>query len=106
MIHDAVNEILKVEEEVSGQIARTMEDAKETVMQAEKEAEKIRADAVVRMKEENRRSADVARQDAEKQYNQIMASGKQNAQRLLSGTDVTSAADFIKQKVLSAYVDR
>ena len=106
MIHETVNAILEAEEKVAKDIAQATEDAKESVMQAEKEAERIRSEVVTRMKAERKKTAETAAADAEKQYNQILASGKQNAQRLLSTTDTTEAVDFIKEKVFSTYVHR
>lgn len=106
MIHEAVNEILAVEEKMAQEIARTTEDAKESVVQAEVQAEKIRADVVTKMKADRRKAVEEANADGEKQFNQIVASGKQNAQRLLSTTDRAKAVEFIKEKVLSGYVHR
>ena len=104
MIHETVDAILAAEEKVARDIAQATEDAKESVQQAEKEAERIRADVVARMKVERKKSAEAAMADGEKQYTQILASGKQNAQRLLTATDLGPAVDYIKKKVTAAYV--
>lgn len=104
MIHDTVNAILEAEKQADLDIAKATEDAKESILQAEKEAEKIRHDVVERMKIERKKTVEAAVADAEKQYNQILTSGKQNAQRLLSATDVQKAVDFIKEKVIEKYV--
>lgn len=106
MIHETVNAILETEEAVAKEIAQATEDAKESVLQAEKEAERIRSEVIARMKNERKKTVEAATADGEKQYNQILASGKQNAQRLLSTTDTTAAVEFIKEKVLSGYVHR
>lgn len=105
MIHETVDAILAAEERVARDIAQATEDAKESVQQAEKEAERIRAEVVIRMKSERKKSAEAAIADGEKQYTQILASGKQNAQRILTATDLGPAVDYIKNKVIAAYVD-
>jgi len=104
MIHETVDAILAAEDQVAREIAQATEDAKESVQQAEKEAERIRTEVVTRMKAERKKTAEAAMADGEKQYTQILASGKQNAQRLLSSTDLTSAVEYIKEKVTATYV--
>ncbi len=104
MIHETVDAILAAEDQVAREIAQATEDAKESVQQAEKEAERIRAEVVTRMKVERKKTAEAAMADGEKQYTQILASGKQNAQRLLSSTDLTPAVEYIKEKVTATYV--
>ncbi|MBO4539329.1 MAG: hypothetical protein J5781_03555 [Clostridia bacterium] len=104
MIHETVDAILAAEDKVAKEIAQATEDAKESVQQAEKEAERIRTEVVVRMKAERKKTAEAAMADGEKQYTQILASGKQNAQRLLSSTDLTPAVEYIKEKVTATYV--
>ncbi len=106
MIHETINAILAAEQATADEIARATEDAKESIIQAEKEAEKIRSEVVARMKAERKKTVEAATADAEKQYNQILASGKQNAQRILSSTDLSKAIGFIKEKVTETYVHR
>ena len=106
MIQDTINAVLKAEQQAAQDIARATEDAKDSIAQAEKEAERIRSEVVVRMKSERQKTVEAATADAEKQYVQILTSGKQNAQRILSTTELTPAIDFIKEKVTERYVHR
>ncbi len=106
MIHDTVQEIIAAEKEAERMNAQALEDARVSVAQAEKESEKITKDVVDMVKEERRKVVANALSDGEKLYNQIVAGGKQNVARLQNATDTDKAAQFIKEKVFSEYVNR
>ena len=105
MINDTLNEILQAEEEAAQIMQRAEEDAKQTVISADAECEKIRKTTVKAVKEERKKVVESANREGDKQYAKILEAGVTVAQNMERNTDVTEAVKFIKEKVLSNYVN-
>lgn len=106
MIQETVSAILDAEAQAAEITAQASEEAKTIVANAENEAEKLRASTVSAVKEERKKVALSAREEGDAKYEEIMLAGKSEAKRLEERVDITRASDFIKEKVLSGYVNR
>ncbi len=105
MITEILDEIRIAEAEAEEITKKAAEDAKQTVLHADEESRKIRLTTVKAVKEERRKVAETAAKEGGVQYAKIVASGKTAADKLVKETSVDKAAEFIKEKVLTAYVD-
>ena len=106
MIQDTVNEILKAEQEADQLTSDANEEAKRIVTLAEENAAKLRAETVKAVKEERKKVAESAEKEGNEQYERILLAGRSRADSLRKTTDVSVAADFIKDKVIASYVRR
>ena len=106
MINEILDEIRAVEEEADEIMKKAVEEAKMTVINADEESRKIRAATVKAVKEERRKVVESANKEGDAQSAIILASGKVEAGKLVKETDVSEAVRFIKEKVLTSYVDR
>ncbi len=103
MIADTINAILAAEEEVNQLVSQATEDAKAMVADASLECEKIRNTAKEAVKEERKKVVELASKEGDKQYKDILSSGKNAVDKLKKSTEKTQAVEFIKQKVLAGY---
>lgn len=105
MIKEILDEIRTAEAEAEEITKKAAEDAKQTVLGADEESRRIRLDAIKSVKEERRKIAESAGKEGDEKYAEIVAEGKKAAEKLVKETSVKAAAEFIKEKVMSAYVD-
>lgn len=106
MITDTVNAILEAEKQAEEITSSASEEAKVIVSQAETEAEKIRLDAVEKVKKERTKVIESAVKEGDASYAKIVLAGKKQSDKIENGTALDKAADFIKEKVLTEYVNR
>lgn len=105
MLKDTLNEILKAEQEADEIMAKAEEDAKQAVLSAELECDRIRKTTVKAVKEERKKVVESATKEGDVQYAKILSIGNQTAEKMAKETDVAVAVKFIKEKVLSGYVN-
>lgn len=105
MLNETINAILKTEAEADAMVKEALEEAKTMVVNADAEAEKIRANIKKLVKEDRISVAMQANADGDKQYEHILLSGEKQAAVIVADTDVVKAVAYIKEKVLSRYVN-
>ena len=106
MLKDTILEIKEVEKEADEMCAKALEDAKNAVISADEESNRIKIDAVNQVKAERKKVIEAAEKDATKQYDLIINSGIERAKELKEKTDTSKAVDFIKEKLVSSYGSR
>lgn len=106
MITDTINAILEAEQQANHMLAQASEDAKNMVADADNECEKIRNIAKDAVKEDRKKVVESATKEGETEYEKIILSGKNSADKLKKSTDTTKAVEFIKEKVLTSYGNR
>lgn len=105
MIEETVNAILKAEKEAKEMEDQAMSDAKAMVANASEEADKIRKNAVFKVKEERLKVVEQAESEGEKQADAILKIGIKTASTLAEKTNIEKAVEIIKEKVIKKYVD-
>lgn len=105
MINDILEEIRSVEIEADEIMAKAAEDAKQAVVTADEESRNIRSNTIKAVKEERRKVVELAIKTGETRYAKILSAGKTEADKILKETNTKPAITFIKEKVLSRYVD-
>lgn len=103
MLETTISEILKAEEDADAMVKQATDDGKQMVANANAEGEKIRLETLSAVKLERKNVVDKATQDAEKQYEEIINSGKKHSQALKDEVDISKAVKFIQEKVFSRY---
>ena len=104
MINEILDEIRAVEQEADELTKKAIEDARQTVLEADEECRKIRLTTIKAVKEERRKVVDNANKEGGAIYAKIVGDGKRAAEKLVKDTDVEKAVEFIKEKVLAGYV--
>lgn len=106
MLEQTIAEIHAAEVEAANIVAKSLAEAREMNVQAEKDAENIRLDAVAKVKIDRRRVVEQSEADAEEKYDEIVALGKKAADDLIRNTKIDKAKAYIAEKVLNRYVNR
>lgn len=106
MIQETVNAILEAEAKAGEITAQAADEAKLIVQNADGEADKLRSETVEKVKAERKKVADSAENEGNAEYQKILLAGNKQTDKLLKTTDVTKAAEFIKEKVISGYGNR
>lgn len=106
MLEQIISEIKEAEAKADEMIGSALDEAKAIYLSAESEAEKIRKDAVARVKEERKKVVEFAEKEANDEYAAILSLGKKKSEELIASVSSDAAVDFIKKKVLERYVGR
>lgn len=105
MLNEIIESILDAEREAEKIIQDALEEAKAMNANAVVEAEKIKNDTVRKVRDERRMVISTAEKEAEESYDEIMALGKKHAEKILRETKTVDVAQNIKEKVLKKYGD-
>lgn len=106
MINEILDEIRVVEKEAEEIRKKAAEDARQTVLDADEQCRIIRAETVKAVKEERRKVVEEANAEGDAMYAEIVRKGREQADAEIKQTDTRKAVEFIKEKVLSGYVNR
>ena len=106
MINEILDEIRIAEKEADEIQKKAAEDARQTVLDADEKCRIIRAETVKSVKEERRKVVDKANAEGDAVFAEIVRKGQEQANAKIKETDTNKAVEFIKEKVLSGYVDR
>lgn len=103
MLNEIIESILDAEREAEKIIQDALEEAKTMNANAVVEADKIKNDTIQKVKDERRLVISTAEKEAEESYDEIIALGKKQAEKILRDTKTAGVAQCIKEKVLKKY---
>lgn len=106
MINEILDEIRVAEKEAEEMVKKAAEDARQTVLDADEKCRIIRAETVKSVKEERRKVVEKANAEGDAKFAEIVNKGKEEAKKTIEATNTDKAVEFIKEKVLSGYVNR
>lgn len=105
MVEEVIRDILDAEKKAKDILEKADLKAKEIIRKAESDSEKISDDAALSLKKELK-EADIKSEDiAEKLYQQIIASGKDDNENIRKKAEPKkgNASDFIVERFISKY---
>lgn len=103
MLKQTIESIIEAEKKADKIVNDALSDAKTMSENAAVEAEKIKNDTVKKVKAERQKVIETANKGAEENYNNIISLGKKEAEKILSKTKTDKVIDLIKIKVLNRY---
>lgn len=105
MLNEIIGSILDAEREAEKIVQDALEEAKVMNANAVVEAEKIKNDTIQKVRDERRMVISTAEKEAEESYDEIISLGKKHAEKILRETKTAAVAQNIKEKVLKKYGD-
>lgn len=103
MLKQTIESIVEAEKKAEKLIQDALNEAKSMSENADIEAEKIKIDTIKKVKAEREKVKETAKKEAEENYENILSLGKKKAEKILNETKTDKVVEKIKNRILDKY---